>query len=785
MVVSTGTGAQALPGVVSAEQAVERSCFAAPAPGSPGIHTTSLTASETGILQARLSGGGDWDLAVFDATSGRAVAASAGFTSNELAEGFVTKGQRLVVQTCRYAGGAASAALTTQVLATSGAAGGETSALLTVATASRADKQRLQRLGLDLTEHGTDTSVDVVAYGERDLQKLRDAGFGYTVVIPDLAARARADRADDAQFAAAAARSDLPSGRTGYRRLADYELEMKQLARRYPGLVKPLTLRYRTVEGRDVSGIEITRRADQVADGKPSLLMMGLHHAREWPSGEHALEFAYDLLTNYRTSERTRSLVDAARTIVVPVINPDGFTISREAPELGDFSLFDYEMKRKNCSTAAAPRAYAGGTCANNPAGRLRGTDLNRNYAGYWGGPGASTNWADDTFRGEAPFGAPETRNVQDLVSSRQVTNLITNHTYSNLVLRPPGAYDTQLPKDEPVYRALGKRMTEHNGYANQLSYNLYETTGSTEDWSYWNTGGLGFTYEIGDESFHPAFRNAVVAEYLGRAPAAGAGKGGNRAAFYEMLESTVDPALHSTLTGTAPDGWTLRVHKEFSTPTSRVLQPDGTTRAPLHYRDVLDSTYRSDGGTFSWAVNPSTRPYVDDRLGRDADGPPQAALTLRNPAGIPAENQGDPLSGPHEEIPFTVQGPPRVDNGRLDVRVEWGSTDTDWDLYVLNEAGQIVTASAAGGTDFEQAALLDPPAGRYTAVLVNYEGGRADDWGDGSVRFRSPLPAVNGTTESWVLTCERPNGVVAAVKRVEVARGETARLGDVCKVKG
>ena len=441
-------------------------------------------------------------------------------------------------------------------------------------------------------------------------------------------------------------------------------------------------------------------------------------------------------------------------------------------------------MKRKNCNADPAPLAYRGGTCDDNPAGRLRGTDLNRNYAGFWGGPGASPIWSSDTYRGPRPFSEPETQNVRELVSERQVTTLISNHTYSNLVLRPPGQFDTQAPADEPVYRALGRDLARNNGYTNQPSSALYETTGTTEDWSYWNTGGLGFTFEIGESEFHPPYRTGVVAEYLGRAPAPGAGEGGNRGAYFRMLGATLDSSLHSTLTGRAPRGVTLRVHKEFSTPTSPVLQPDGTTTEPRRYRDVLDSTYVSDGGRFRWAVNPSTRPYVDARIGREATADPQGAIALRNPAGIPAENQDDPLSGPNEVLPFVVQGPPEVDNGRFDVRIEWASADTDWDLYVLNEDDQVVTSSAAGGTAFEQAVLIDPPAGRYRAVVVNYDGGAEDDWSAGQVLFSGPKPAVPGRSEAWVLTCEGEGGVVEAVERVVVDRGETARLGRVCAAK-
>ena len=91
------------------------------------------------------------------------------------------------------------------------------------------------------------------------------------------------------------------------------------------------------------------------------------------------------------------------------------------------------------------------------------------------------------------------------------MTTLITNHTFSNLVLRPPGIQAQGLTPDEPIYKALGDAMAAENGYASQLSYQLYDTTGTTEDWSYYATGGLGFTFEIGPEHFHPPFEETVA----------------------------------------------------------------------------------------------------------------------------------------------------------------------------------------------------------------------------------------------------------------------------------
>ena len=142
-------------------------------------------------------------------------------------------------------------------------------------------------------------------------------------------------------------------------------------------------------------------------------------------------------------------------------------------------------MKRKNCFiTEHTPQQYRRGPCDDNQAGRLRGTDLNRNYPGFWGGAGAAAGWSEDTYRGDSPGDTPEVANVRNLVSHRQVVSLITLHTFGNLLLRPPGVYRTGQPPDEVQYERLGARMAAANHYTNQPSFKLYDTTGSTEDWS-------------------------------------------------------------------------------------------------------------------------------------------------------------------------------------------------------------------------------------------------------------------------------------------------------------
>src|SRR5215212_18541 len=106
-----------------------------------GFISTRLTASEFG----------DWDLALFDAASGNRLAASESFTSNELAQTFVTAGQKILIQGCLRKGVARTATITTRFSDIQLPALDGPSQLLSVKVRSGKDIQRLEALGLDVT----------------------------------------------------------------------------------------------------------------------------------------------------------------------------------------------------------------------------------------------------------------------------------------------------------------------------------------------------------------------------------------------------------------------------------------------------------------------------------------------------------------------------------------------------------------------------------------------------------------------------------------------------------
>lgn len=511
--------------------------------------------------------------------------------------------------------------------------------LVTVRTPSSAARAVLAGLGLDGTEHADRDVATVVLHTEAQRDALAASGLTTRVDIADLFLREARNNLANAAYAARTKRSPLPSGRDTYRTLSDYESEMRTLARRHRGLVKRITLPHVTLDGHAVHGLEIGHRVRRAASGQPTLLMVGLHHAREWPSGEHTMEFAYDLVRGFGSDKQVTRLLGKVRVVIVPVVNVDGFDLSRTSGGLIDLNVLNpldpsdqvlpiatqltpgFAYLRKNCRLVDGVDT-PDGTCAaqlSTPAGFSLGVDLNRNYGMWWSGPGSAAalpdaqaftaGIVDPRYHGASAFSEPETRNVRSLVLGRPVTTLITNHTSGNLVLWPfSGAPDNVsetgrrvgIARDDQALAELGKRFARQNGYTPQRSYALYDGMGTTEDWAYGATGTFGYTFEIGPTEFHPPFED-VVDQYVGTGRYAGKG---NRAAYLLALRHAADAGSHSVIAGRAPAGARLVLTRNADTPTW-----DGTSRA--RYR-ILMRVPRS--GRFAWHVNPSTRPIVQGR---------------------------------------------------------------------------------------------------------------------------------------------------------------------------
>src|SRR4051794_18537869 len=168
----------------------DRSCATSqPASGS-GVTQTRWTARRDSSMVARLRGGAadDWDLALFDARSGRRLDASLALGGEEVVQTLARRGQTLVIQACRVSGSSArlplSIASTGVKLAKPGAQA-PTLKLVRIGISSPLDIGALSRLGINLNEAPEGRTVSAVV-SRADEAKLGRAGYTYSTLLPDL-----------------------------------------------------------------------------------------------------------------------------------------------------------------------------------------------------------------------------------------------------------------------------------------------------------------------------------------------------------------------------------------------------------------------------------------------------------------------------------------------------------------------------------------------------------------------------------------------------------------------
>jgi hypothetical protein len=615
----------AIPLRLTADDTTRVPCQNGRATGQPGVATYQHVAGNAQALTVRTDGaGGDWDVALYDYASGHLLAASATATSREIATAFLAAGQAVDIQLCRRSGDvdAVSASLDVQPLPPDAIAiAGEAAPpqLVSVPVASREDARRLGGLGLDVTHNLGGGTADVAVYTPAERQRLEDAGFEVTTKVADLPALDRQFRAEER---AATGATNLPSGRTTYRNYEDFGTDLKELAEANPGHVRLTSLPGESLDGRPFEGVEIAAGVGRPDDGRPIFLIAGNTHAREWPSGEATIEFAIDMAESYGNDPRVTALLERVRIFAFPMLNPDGFVVSRTAgaaQSSGDdsnelvtlpLSFTDTAAyKRKNCR-APSPETQST-PCA------LRttfGVDLNRAYSAFWGGEGSSSNPATQQYRGPHPFSEPEAQALRAFGNAHQVQVFITNHTYTDVgrFLRQPGfaiegdeVGDT-VPFEEQM-KALGDAMADATGYVSELGYaTLGNITGPSDDWFYYSQGTYGYTPELRGDNFHTSYDNAVVGEYRGEGAYEGKGL---REAFLRAAEVAANPADHAILRGRAPAGRTLRLTRTTSLRTNQDLDDDGKLDLVPETFDLTLQVPAS--GTFEWHVNPSTPPLA------------------------------------------------------------------------------------------------------------------------------------------------------------------------------
>ena len=762
---------------------------------SRGVATTTYRAPLAGFVTVRLAASerSDWDLALFD--GGRAVASSQSFGSHEVAQRWVAAGDVLTIQGCLRTGSAKRARVAIRFFDVAPKRLEGSASLVRVQVSDGAQVQALEEMGFDVTHNIRRGFVDVIVTGTKQADALKASGLKYETRIANLSEQWREARAADARFAATRDASPLPSGRTGYRDLEDYQTELKQIAEQHSSIAKPVTIG-KTYQGRSIDGVELSSNVNAADDGKPTYVVVGMHHAREWPSAESAMEFAWMLAKGYGSDARITSLLERERVVVIPIDNVDGFVSTRSMTQ---FSPTDqaaegdgHEMEEVYTVEVVAPGGPPGAYRRKNCVGQVpspsfpcelqHGVDPNRNYGQGWGGFGASTDPFSQTYRGKGPWSEPETKAFWEFSQKRNITAVISIHNVAALVLRPPGRRSDGFAPDEPLLKEIGDKMADATGYTSQFGWQLYDTSGTTEDWNYAAQGALGYTIEIGPEDgyFHMPYETGVVKEWVGD-PAKG--RTGMAGALLIGAESAANPAYHSTLAGRAPAGRVLRLRKDFKTSTSPICtfsNPSVSSNICPHQGpaqqvdDFIDyTTVVPASGRFQWMVGPSTRPFVRE------------SWLPGNETAIGGESKTGsmPPGADFVEVPFTLPG----GLWRANFELTWqpaNASDLDLELYWKDTTtGEFRKVGSSGNPPGakESTSLIQPREGEYKAKIINYAGGDGQPYELKITYLDGNIEVKPGSTEAYRLTCETPDGKVVEERAVTIGRGEQQDLGSFC----
>ena len=275
----------------------------------------------------------------------------------------------------------------------------------------------------------------------------------------------------------------------GFLTYAEVMAEIDSMALLYPNLITaraPIDT-FLTHEGRSLYWVRMSDNAN-TKEAEPEILYDAVHHAREAISIHQMVYYMWYLLENYATNPEIQAILDETELYFVPFVNPDGFLYNELTDPNGG------GLWRKN------RRDHGGG---------VFGVDNNRNYdytdgtnGSVWGTTGIDFDPNSDVHCGSAAFSEPENQAMQWFVNQHNFALALNNHSYSNLLLYPFGFEVGRYSPDDATFQAISEVMVAENNYANQVGWELYATSGGSDDWMYGETTNhnkiYSFTPEIG-----------------------------------------------------------------------------------------------------------------------------------------------------------------------------------------------------------------------------------------------------------------------------------------------
>lgn len=261
-------------------------------------------------------------------------------------------------------------------------------------------------------------------------------------------------------------------------RNTDVEAKLKAVAEEHADLATVESIG-KSVLGQDLWSITLTA-PDSTA--RYRVYVDGGHHGNEYMGVELAMAYLGHLVEGYAAGdENVTSFLAETSVMIVPMVNPDG-------------NLLD---TRKNA----------------------RQVDLNRNYPFMWGGEGSGASPSDLNYHGPEPLSEPETQANWAAATAFNPHIWVTGHTGIAEFYWPWGWTHDPSPDDAMFTSLEAPFENATNGRVDAMQgAELYIVTGANDDSAYGLLGIPGFTFEVHEDQFQPAYTGGIppaIAEQL------------------------------------------------------------------------------------------------------------------------------------------------------------------------------------------------------------------------------------------------------------------------------
>ncbi len=260
--------------------------------------------------------------------------------------------------------------------------------------------------------------------------------------------------------------------------------DLKYMESQHPELVELESIAD-TPDGREIWHLIIgSRSADR------HVLVTASIHAREYLTTQLVMKQASEFL---KRAEEAQPVLEHTAIHVVPMINPDGVSIS----QLGLDGCNLEETRNRVLEIGEMDGALDWNSYLRRWKSNAQGVDLNRNFDALWeqyndglGRPSA------DHYKGTAAGCTPEAAALIRLTEEYPFARTISYHTQGGVIYW----YFGQSGDLKTDTEAFAKRVSEVTGYPMDANYEKLDPAGY-KDWAIYRKGIPSLTIEVGHET--------------------------------------------------------------------------------------------------------------------------------------------------------------------------------------------------------------------------------------------------------------------------------------------